>query len=242
MSKQEEQKKMKLLLTEAITQLCKGGLHFETKFTVEALIGITLDDNDVFLVNINESIQNDFSLDTSTLNSQNFTNDRKSSNQISIKNENYDDENSDENKEFERNYSKNDQNINERNYFDPNRQFQQEGNDDNYQEQFSNSAINENQIPENNNMLHVKSENFDFGGGDEWMMNNNVELSENMSYSEQPSTHSFNSRGASYSLQAKRRSRGRPSFRSLGQHRMRPQNNQNEFMSSQQPVSFVLHL
>jgi len=39
--------------------LCKTSLHFETSFSVEALIGITIDETEVVLVNIRESIQTD---------------------------------------------------------------------------------------------------------------------------------------------------------------------------------------
>lgn len=50
-----DQQRVKALLTETITLLCKNGLHFQSKFCIEGLIGITLDEDDVFLVNINET-------------------------------------------------------------------------------------------------------------------------------------------------------------------------------------------
>ena len=51
-----DQLRMKALLKETITLLCKNGLNYKSEFSVEALIGITLDKGDVFLVNINERI------------------------------------------------------------------------------------------------------------------------------------------------------------------------------------------
>ncbi|KAK2162103.1 hypothetical protein LSH36_104g05061 [Paralvinella palmiformis] len=52
-----EQERIKALLRETITLLCRNGLTFKSQFSVEALIGITLDEDDVFLVSINESIK-----------------------------------------------------------------------------------------------------------------------------------------------------------------------------------------
>ena len=52
-----DQQRVKALLTETITLLCKNGLHFRTQFTIEGLIGITLDQDEIFLVNINETIK-----------------------------------------------------------------------------------------------------------------------------------------------------------------------------------------
>ena len=49
-----DQQRIKTLLQEAIPLLCKNGLSYQSEFSIEALIGITLDQNDVFLVNINE--------------------------------------------------------------------------------------------------------------------------------------------------------------------------------------------
>lgn len=50
-----DQQRVKALLAETITLLCKNGLHFQSKFCIEGLIGITLDEGDVFLVSINET-------------------------------------------------------------------------------------------------------------------------------------------------------------------------------------------
>ena len=54
-----DQQRMKELLKETITLLCKNGLHYKSEFCVEALIGITLDHDDVFLVNIKETIKDE---------------------------------------------------------------------------------------------------------------------------------------------------------------------------------------
>ena len=54
----DEQERVRQLLTEAITVLCKNGLKYSSKFCVEGLLGITLDDNDILLVNIKETIAN----------------------------------------------------------------------------------------------------------------------------------------------------------------------------------------
>ena len=55
----EEQEKVKALLREAVTVLCRNGLTFKSELTVEGLLGITLDNKEVFLVNINEQIKHD---------------------------------------------------------------------------------------------------------------------------------------------------------------------------------------
>ncbi len=53
-----EKDRLKTLLKDTITLLCKNGLAYKSCFNVEALIGITLDQDDVFLVSINEQIRN----------------------------------------------------------------------------------------------------------------------------------------------------------------------------------------
>lgn len=57
----EDQKQVKALLTETITLLCKNGLHFRSEFSIDGLIGITLDQDNVFLVSIKETIKCDSS-------------------------------------------------------------------------------------------------------------------------------------------------------------------------------------
>lgn len=56
MKLKEDQARIKELLKDTITLLCKNGLQYKAGFSVEALIGITLDEEDVFLVNIKESV------------------------------------------------------------------------------------------------------------------------------------------------------------------------------------------
>lgn len=51
-----ERQRVRRLLAEAITMLCKSSLSYKFGFSVEGLIGITLDDSQVILVNINEEI------------------------------------------------------------------------------------------------------------------------------------------------------------------------------------------
>ena len=53
----EEQVKLRALLTEAITVLCKNGLSFRSEVSVEGLLGITLDNQHVFLIPLNETIK-----------------------------------------------------------------------------------------------------------------------------------------------------------------------------------------
>ncbi len=52
----EDGERIKHLLAEAISVLCKNGLDFRSELTVEGLLGITLDNSDIFLVNIHETI------------------------------------------------------------------------------------------------------------------------------------------------------------------------------------------
>jgi hypothetical protein len=51
-----DQQRVKDLLTETITLLCKNGLNFKSQFTIEGLIGITIDQNDVFLISLHENV------------------------------------------------------------------------------------------------------------------------------------------------------------------------------------------
>lgn len=50
--------RLKQMLSDSVTLLCRAGLPFESKFQVEALIGITLDDNEVVLVSFKETMAN----------------------------------------------------------------------------------------------------------------------------------------------------------------------------------------
>ena len=46
------------LITEAVKLLCKSSIKYRRKVTIEGLLGITIDDRDVVLVNINEDSRN----------------------------------------------------------------------------------------------------------------------------------------------------------------------------------------
>ena len=51
-----EQRKLQTLLRDAVTLLCKSSLTYTREVSVEGLLGITVDNNDVFLVNLHEII------------------------------------------------------------------------------------------------------------------------------------------------------------------------------------------
>ena len=53
--KNEEVERMRELLVEAITTLCRSGLKFKNSMRVEGLLGVTLDEEDIILVNVNKS-------------------------------------------------------------------------------------------------------------------------------------------------------------------------------------------
>ena len=251
MGKKEEQKKIKQLLVEAITLLCRDGLQYETKFTVEALIGITLDDNDVVLININESFCNKACSDPPVSIPRHIGDNHTSLQNISIKNENYDEQTSFNNEELETGFKNHESDINEdTNFLNTDRNnLEERNNSEECQNQYGTSDISENQLSEKN-MLYIKSESMESGEGSSWMMNNNlnefgnIELSENINCSQQQTPQSYESRPSPYSFQIRRqRGRGRPSFRSMGQQRVRPIINQNNFISSQHNVSeYLLHL
>ena len=48
---------MELLLREAITVLCKNALTYQSGVTVKGLLGVTVDDQDVFLISLDERIE-----------------------------------------------------------------------------------------------------------------------------------------------------------------------------------------
>jgi len=50
-----DQERVKVLLTDTVTLLCRNGLHFQKQLRVQGVLGITVDDTDVFIVHINES-------------------------------------------------------------------------------------------------------------------------------------------------------------------------------------------
>ena len=50
-----EQERVKTVLIDTVALLCKNGLSYERELKIEAVIGVTTDETDVFLVHINES-------------------------------------------------------------------------------------------------------------------------------------------------------------------------------------------
>ncbi len=53
----EEQEKVKALLVEAMTVLCKNGITYRSEFSIEGLLGITVDNEEVFLINVNQIVK-----------------------------------------------------------------------------------------------------------------------------------------------------------------------------------------
>lgn len=53
-----DQQRIRALIKDTLTLLCKNGLSFDTQFSMEALIVFTLDDEEVFHVSINETVKN----------------------------------------------------------------------------------------------------------------------------------------------------------------------------------------
>ena len=54
-----DQERVRNLLTDTVTLLCKNGLQYQTELRVQGVLGITLDNNDVFIVHINEKFGSD---------------------------------------------------------------------------------------------------------------------------------------------------------------------------------------
>ena len=52
----EDQARLQGLLKETITLLCKNGLHFKSGFYISALIGITTDNDETFMVEVKETV------------------------------------------------------------------------------------------------------------------------------------------------------------------------------------------
>ena len=50
-----EQERVKTVLADTVALLCKNGLSYERELKIQAVIGVTVDENDVFIVHINES-------------------------------------------------------------------------------------------------------------------------------------------------------------------------------------------
>ena len=53
--------RVRSLLTEAVTLLCKNSVFYRTELTIEGLLGVTVDSKEVFLVNINQKVNNNCS-------------------------------------------------------------------------------------------------------------------------------------------------------------------------------------
>ena len=62
-----DKERVKTLLKETVTLLCKNGLEYKNSFRIEGLLGITIDEEDVFLINLNESVGSDSSITPSGL-------------------------------------------------------------------------------------------------------------------------------------------------------------------------------
>ena len=54
-----DQERVRNLLTDTVTLLCKNGLQYQTELRVQGVLGITIDNNDVFIVHINEKFGGD---------------------------------------------------------------------------------------------------------------------------------------------------------------------------------------
>ena len=52
-----ERERVRELMTQAVTVLCQNSLTFKSNINIEGLIGITLDNDDVFLVSIRENLR-----------------------------------------------------------------------------------------------------------------------------------------------------------------------------------------
>lgn len=55
-----DHERVRSLLMETVTLLCRNGLHFNKELKIEGLLGITLDDKDIFIVHINEKVTDEF--------------------------------------------------------------------------------------------------------------------------------------------------------------------------------------
>jgi len=54
-----QQDQMQALLKDTIVLLCQNGLRFQSQFNIEALLAITVDQNEVLLVSIKETVHAD---------------------------------------------------------------------------------------------------------------------------------------------------------------------------------------
>ena len=60
-----EQERVRSLIADTVSLLCKNGLHYTKEFSIEGLLGITLDRDEVFLVNIKEIVKSELGKDDS---------------------------------------------------------------------------------------------------------------------------------------------------------------------------------
>ena len=60
---EENKVRVKKLLTEAVTLLCKNSISYGAELSIEGLLGITVDSTEVYLVNFNEKVMNDVTTD-----------------------------------------------------------------------------------------------------------------------------------------------------------------------------------
>ena len=51
-----QQEHMQAVLKDTILMLCQNGLHFQSEFSVEALVAVTVDQSKVLLVSIKETV------------------------------------------------------------------------------------------------------------------------------------------------------------------------------------------
>ena len=56
MMEKNEQDQIRAILVQAIANICRKGLTYHKNFSIEGLLGITLDDEEIFLLNIKETI------------------------------------------------------------------------------------------------------------------------------------------------------------------------------------------
>jgi len=59
MDHKADQMRIKQLLTATVASLCSNSLSYNVELTIQGLIGITIDQKDIMLVNINETIAHD---------------------------------------------------------------------------------------------------------------------------------------------------------------------------------------
>ena len=57
-----DKEEMRGVLMNTVILLCKNGITFKRNMRVQGLLGITIDDDDIFLVQINENVENESSI------------------------------------------------------------------------------------------------------------------------------------------------------------------------------------